>query len=1293
MTRVARPASRRDFEIAIICALTIEADAVEALFDPYWDDEGPPYGKASGDPNAYSTGYISRHNVVLAHMPSMGKANAATVTANCRASFPNIKLALVIGVCGAAPTVPGKGDEIVLGDVIISDGVVQYDLGRRLPERFVRKDTLLDSLGRPNTEIRALLAKLKGVHGQKTLRSKMASNLDKLKEDPELKAEYPGIRHDWLFESKYRHVRDGMTCEECGCSGELVLRHRLGQGVPQPAVHFGLIACGDMVMKAGEERDAIAQQENVIGFEMESAGVWDSFPCVVIKGVCDYADSHKSKAWQNYAAATAAACAKAFLDYWVPSFTYGNVPDQSNGPWFIVPFPKNDAFVGRSCILRELQRLADKSQAQTALFGLGGIGKTQIALAYVYWLQETCPEVSVFWVHASIAERFRQSFNTIAQECRIPGHDDPKADVLPLVKRWLEKKSCGRWLMVIDNADDMELFFNPSGPTTSSFASDGNLARHLPQCNHGAILVTTRNKKAAVRFAKGRNPIEVDRMEDNESKNLLRATLEGVSFTPAELSELSFRLEHHPLALVQAAAYIQANSISMEAYLGLLDEGDHNVVNLLCEEFETIGRDSEAAQAVAQTWMLSFRQIKEQDALAGNLLSLMSIFDRQGIPTLFLSHYSAQERNGGPKSIVEMTKSIGLLKAFGLISEEKNGSLDMHRLVQLVTRKWLVNDSRMAEFGREALLTVSQMYPFGRFENRTKCSAYLPHASAVLKFELGGLGDDMKAKASLHFCVAGYLDFEGKWDEAEKHWVDAVDIRKRVLGEEHPDTLSSMAWLASTYSSQGRWKEAEEVQLRAMETSKRLLGEEHPNTLSSMARLASTYSSQGRWKEAEELQLRAMETSKRVLGQEHPDTLSSMAWLASTYRNQGRWKEAEELQLREMETSKRVLGQEHPDTLSSMASLASTYSSQGRWKEAEELQLRAMETRKRLLGEEHPNTLSSMASLASTYSSQGRWKEAEELQLRAMETRKRLPGQEHPDTLSSMARLASTYSSQGRWKEAEELQLRAMETRKRLPGQEHPNTLSSMARLASTYSSQGRWKEAEELQLRAMETRKRLLGEEHPNTLSSKARLASTYSRQGRWKKAEELQLRAMETRKRLPGQEHPDTLCSSQGQWKEAEELEVWAMETSKRVLDEEHPDTLSSMVNLASTYWSQGRWKEAEELEVRVMETRKRMLGQEHPLTLSSMAWLASTYSSQGRWNEAEELEVRVMETRKRLLDEEHPDTLSSMVNLASTYWSQGRWKEAEELEVRVMETRKRVLGQEHPLTLSSMAWLAST
>ncbi|KAI9896933.1 hypothetical protein N3K66_007955 [Trichothecium roseum] len=256
-----RPTSRSGFEIAVICALSLEADAVEAVIDHHWDGDGPSFGKTPGDPNTYSTGTLGRHNIVLAHMPGTGKAIAATVAANIRLSFPNIKLAMVVGVCGCVPF-KSSGDEVILGDVIIGNGVVQYDLGRRTPEGFAMKNTLLDSLGRPNAEVRGFLSKLEGYRSQKRLRDKMALYLEQVQREPGLAADYPGVEHDRLYEAAYRHVDDGSSCKECGCNGALITRMRLNQNTPpQPAVHFGLIASGDTVLNSGQERDIIARQD------------------------------------------------------------------------------------------------------------------------------------------------------------------------------------------------------------------------------------------------------------------------------------------------------------------------------------------------------------------------------------------------------------------------------------------------------------------------------------------------------------------------------------------------------------------------------------------------------------------------------------------------------------------------------------------------------------------------------------------------------------------------------------------------------------------------------------------------------------------------------------------------------------------------------------------------------------------------------------------------------------------------------------------------------------------------
>jgi nucleoside phosphorylase len=315
-----RPTDRLGFETAIICALTLEADAVEALFDHHWEDD-MSYGKAPGDPNAYSIGVMGRHNVVLVHMSGMGKSAAATAAAACRISFPKINLAILVGVCGAVPVIHDTGERIDLGDVILSNGVIQYDFGRQYPDRFERKDTLLDSMGRAGLEIRSTLNKVKGLRGKEVLKNRMAHYLDKLSKKPSLQANYPTMRDSKASERPRRYpvetADQGVRYQDGVVSGR-----RLGQSsvnAPNPAIHFGLIASGDTVMKSERQRDEIARRENTIAFEMEGAAVWENFPTLVIKGACDYADSHKTKEFQPYAAATAAACTRAFLDSWESS--------------------------------------------------------------------------------------------------------------------------------------------------------------------------------------------------------------------------------------------------------------------------------------------------------------------------------------------------------------------------------------------------------------------------------------------------------------------------------------------------------------------------------------------------------------------------------------------------------------------------------------------------------------------------------------------------------------------------------------------------------------------------------------------------------------------------------------------------------------------------------------------------------------------------------------------------------------------------------------------------------------
>jgi nucleoside phosphorylase len=367
----AQPDSRDAFEVAIICALRIELDAVEAIFDQFYEEE-VNYNKASGDENSYSLGRIGRHNVVLAYMPGIGKAASATVAASFRASFPSIRLGLVVGVCGGVPRDENTNAEILLGDVIISTGVIQFDFGRQLPDQVVRKDTLQDNLGRPNREIRGFLNKIQGWRGRTEMSYRIVENTAEICGKAGFKDwNHPGIQHDRLLPAIYRHKHqipgECTTCDKCVddkghvCDDALssdctllkcdikkaVVRERIKelqanlesteQSIMPPVLQFGLVASGDLVMKSATRRDELAAREKVIGFEMEGAGAWDTFPTVIIKGVCDYADSHKNKKWQKYAAVTAAACTKAFLRQWrcvekTSAVTRDGPLQQQNGP-------------------------------------------------------------------------------------------------------------------------------------------------------------------------------------------------------------------------------------------------------------------------------------------------------------------------------------------------------------------------------------------------------------------------------------------------------------------------------------------------------------------------------------------------------------------------------------------------------------------------------------------------------------------------------------------------------------------------------------------------------------------------------------------------------------------------------------------------------------------------------------------------------------------------------------------------------------------------------------------------
>lgn len=297
--------SHSDYTIGWICALPKELSASEAMLDTI--HEALP--NSGNDSNTYTLGSIDAHNIVIACLPSgyYGNNNAATVASNLRRTFPSVRLCLMVGIGGGAP---GTAD-IRLGDIVIGQGVVQYDLGKTgIGGSFKRTG----NMSKPAQELLTAVAKLRAAHDRQP--SEIPQILSRMIQQNPLMTRYiyNDQLQDRLFDSTYEHISpEENPQEDCGlCDANKLIQRPLRE-IPGPQIHYGTIASGNRVVKHGKMRDDLARELDALCFEMEGAGVMDSFAALVIRGICDYCDSHKNEQWQEVAAAVAAAYAKELL--------------------------------------------------------------------------------------------------------------------------------------------------------------------------------------------------------------------------------------------------------------------------------------------------------------------------------------------------------------------------------------------------------------------------------------------------------------------------------------------------------------------------------------------------------------------------------------------------------------------------------------------------------------------------------------------------------------------------------------------------------------------------------------------------------------------------------------------------------------------------------------------------------------------------------------------------------------------------------------------------------------------
>ena len=476
--------------------------------------------------------------------------------------------------------------------------------------------------------------------------------------------------------------------------------------------------------------------------------------------------------------------------------------------------------------------------------------KSQIAIEYAYRLRNKCPARSIFWIHANNAARFEQSYRSIATAAKIPGIEDPKVDVLNLVFQWLGSDQSGDWLLILDNADDANLFFGvPTVPSTQTDAASIEqpcLSRFLPQTGTGSILITSRDDGTAVRLTGAREQmLRVDVMSEEDTMALLTKRFPRDASDQSAKKELIVELDLVPLAITQASAYITVRvpRMTIARYLQLIRHDEDNQIKLLSNNEADLRRDPGFPNSVIKTWQISFSQIKHQNPAAADLLSCMCMLDRQGIPEFLLCEDDDQS--------LKFEDAIGTLIQFSFVTEEKEQKVfAMHRLVQVATRKWIETYGEVERFQEEALRLVWHHYPNGEYENWSTCEALEPHAQIVLNYTYDSEPCKVQ-RSSILYNEGWYALKQGKFKLAEDKVQKAVDIRKLYLGPDDPETLSSLGLLASTYDSQGRWTEAEGLEVQVLEVRKGVLGAEHSGTLTNMSNMSLIYLYQGGLTEAD----------------------------------------------------------------------------------------------------------------------------------------------------------------------------------------------------------------------------------------------------------------------------------------------------------------------------------------------------------------------------------------------------------------------------------------------------------
>ncbi len=811
---------------------------------------------------------------------------------------------------------------------------------------------------------------------------------------------------------------------------------------------------------------------------------------------------------------------------------------------------------GREEMLAELAgALAEPDGRFRVLAGLGGAGKTTIALKLAERAQ--LADHRTWWVSAVDAGSLTAALLAVAVELGAPLSDIEEAragsrnpsDVL-----WNHLQEISGWLLVLDNADDLEIL-----SVAGAAAGDGS--GWLRPTWSGLVVVTSRIADPQAWGRHGKVCLTGCLNEADGARVLM--DLAPHAGGVREAVALSRRLGSLPLALRHAGSHLAspfAGERSFAAY--------HNALPDRIPELLGGGRDTRST--VTTTWDVSL------DALAGGgqaqarplLQVLACLAPSVEIPTIVLDA-AVLGRVCGRAGAGAVRPGLEALRSVGLIEIRPGGDAPqpavlVHPLVADVSRLQL--SAAITTTAAMLVGTAAKAVHHDDPRDWPLWLSLLPHVQALLAlnpalYEEAGLtavahaavracltlaysgayqaAQDLAHKALVHAACLG-VDHEivfqlrcqhamaignrGELSAAEAELHNLVTTQARVLGANHPDTLTSRCVLAQWIHERGRYEEAAGIFRDLMHVWLDVLDPDHPDILTARHGIGRIYGSLGRFVESEAELREVLEARSLVLGPRHPATLTTAYYVARAMSGQGRYAEAEAAYQDLLNTRLQVLGPDHPDTLNTRHNLACAIGHLGRHAEAETGLRDLLQTQVRVLGLRHPHTLLTRHELARQAGEEGRHVEAEECLRQVLKARLEVLGPEHRDTLATRLHLARAITALGRHAEAETDLRDQVDARERVLGVDHMHTLRTRHALLRAVAAQGRYAEAEAGYRGICEAQTRTLGSDHPDTLNTRHDLALQADEQGRHAEAAAMLRDVLKTRAQILGPQHPHT-------------------------------------------------------------------------------------------------------------------------------------------------------------------------